>query len=225
MTNGELLLAKIALARPAVAAATERLWGSHALRGLYPEYLCTMHQVVRATVPLMRVGLARCAELAAVDEVAAAMVGYLEHHIPEEAGHDEWVLQDLEAIGRDRGAALTCMPSAAVASLVGAQYYWIEHAHPVALIGHMAVMEGSPPSPRLPDLIADRTGYPPAAFRSLRRHAVHDVRHRDDLLLLIDRLPLTSAHHELAGVSALHTLAMLARLFEQVAASAPAGVP
>jgi hypothetical protein len=36
---------------------------------------------------------------------------------------------------------LSIRPSANVAALVGAQYYWILHHHPVALLGYMATLE------------------------------------------------------------------------------------
>jgi len=41
---------------------------------------------------------------------------------------------------------------------VGAQYYWIHHFHPVALLGYIAVLEGRPPSPTLVEELIERTG-------------------------------------------------------------------
>ena len=35
---------------------------------------------------------------------------------------------------------------ATAAALVGAQYYWIRHVHPVALLGYVMLLEGYPPS-------------------------------------------------------------------------------
>ena len=39
------------------------------------------------------------------------------------------------------------MPPPSVAGLVGSQYYWILHHHPVAFLGYVALMEGYPPTP------------------------------------------------------------------------------
>ena len=36
-------------------------------------------------------------------------------------------------------------PAPAVAALVGAQYYWVLHHHPVALLGYIGLLEGYPP--------------------------------------------------------------------------------
>src|SRR4051795_12067478 len=99
-TPSERLRIKLALAYPVVQATSERIWTSPHLRDLYPGYLATMHGVVRSAVPLMQAGIERCRALED-DELAAHLLPYLEHHAPEEAGHDEWLLEDLEAIGGD----------------------------------------------------------------------------------------------------------------------------
>jgi hypothetical protein len=66
---------------------------------------------------------------------------YLERHIEEERHHDEWTLDDLAAVGIEPAQTLAIRPTANVAALVGAQYYWILHHHPVALLGYMATLE------------------------------------------------------------------------------------
>jgi hypothetical protein len=217
VTPGERLRTTIELAHPRLAEAAARLWTAPDVRNRYVEYLRAMHQVVRAAVPLMEFALARCGELGAADPVAGPLARYLRGHVSEESGHDEWVLQDLEAAGGDRAAALEGLPPARVAELVGAQYCWIRHGHPAALLGHMAVMEGYPPTPELLETLMAATGYGADAFRALRRHAGLDVRHRDELHRLLDELPLTARQQELAGLSALHTVGSVAALFEELA--------
>src|SRR3954470_8959828 len=181
MSASARLQAKLELAMPAVRAASERVWQSPSLRELYPAYLATMHGIVRSAVPLMEAAAARARELAPDDEAAANLVPYLEHHAPEEAGHDRWLLEDLEALGRDPEEVLRRAPGPRVASLVGAQYYWLRHAHPVSLLGHMAFVEGSPPQPGFAPRLQEATGYPRGAFRALRRHERLDVRHKAEL--------------------------------------------
>jgi hypothetical protein len=224
MTGGELLRGKIDLAYPRLAAATARLWSGPGLRPRYLDYLGTMYQVVRSAVPLMEFTLAVCEELGPADRVAGAVAGYLRRHIAEEAGHDEWVLEDLEAASGDRAGARRRIPPPRVAAAFGAQYHWVRHGHPAALLGHMAVMEGYPPSAELVERLEAATGYPPAAFRSLRRHARLDVGHRADLHRLLDEVPLSAAQHELAGISALYTVGAVAGLFEELSAP-PVPVP
>ena len=112
--------------------ACTRLVDDPRLPELWPEYLVVQHQIIRATVPLTRVALDRASEL---DEPELAR--YLELHVDEELGHDDTLLEDLALLGRPRKAVLEQMPSPAVASLVGAQYYWILHHHPVAFLGYV----------------------------------------------------------------------------------------
>ena len=159
--ESELLRTKIGLWLPELSAAGHRFVDHPRVRDLYPEYLETMHWVVRASVPLMATARTRASEISDRDPVAATVATYFEQHIDEEAGHDEWLLQDLEALGRDRADVLSRPPSPTVAGVIGAQYYWILHFHPVALLGYSMLLEGYAPAPAdVEDLMA-RTGYGP----------------------------------------------------------------
>lgn len=216
ISHSARLRAKIELGLPAFHHVTRHLWSSPGLRARYPEYLVLMHTVIRATVPLMEVALERAGELAGDDPVAAGVAAYLAKHIDEERGHDAWLRQDLAAIGHESEEALAAIPRPAVAALVGSQYYWVRHHHPVCLLGHIAVLEGYPPDPRLADLIMRRTGFPRAGLRTLIRHAALDRRHRDELMAVIDALPLTPEHTVAMGVSALHTVHGVAAVFDDL---------
>ena len=226
-SHSEVVRGKIGLLMPGFSALTSRLWTSPSVAELYPRYLRLLHTAIRATVPLMDLALERAEALAPTDPVAAGLTEYLAQHRREERGHDEWVREDLAAVGRDPDEVLRAMPGPAVANLVGAQYYWIRHHHPVCLLGHIAVLEGYPPSPALAEYLRERTGYPAAGFRTLHRHATLDVRHRDELLRVLDELPLRPEHHTAIGVSALHTLQTTTVLFEELLAtdSSPTAQP
>jgi len=223
-TASERLRVKLELAAPAVEAAAGRIWGSPRVRELYPAWLATMHGVVRTAVPLMEAALERARALAAEDTVARELVPYLEHHAPEERGHDGWLLEDLEALGGDPVEAASRIPSPRVATLAGAQYYWLRHCHPVSLLGHMAVMEGYSPRIGLAERLQALTGHPPAAFRAIRRHERLDVRHKRELYTAIDALPLRAEHEALMGISGLHTMESAIAVFQEIAASAPAAL-
>jgi hypothetical protein len=177
-----------------------------------------LHGAVRATVPLMELSLERCQTLADIDPVARSMVPYLRKHMREERGHDEWLREDLAAIGHDPAKALRNPPTPAVANLVGSQYYWINHYHPVCLLGHILVLEGYPPSRELVGILMERTGYPRSGFRTLERHAILDVRHRDELMHTLDGLTLSLELQSALGVSALHTVGSAAIAIEEVLA-------
>lgn len=166
-------------------------------------------------MPLTEAALARSLALGA-DPLAAPLARYLEEHVDEELNHDETLLGDLEVLGIDRTTVLEHMPSPAVAALVGSQYYWILHYHPVAFLGYVALMEGYPPTPELIETLIARTGYPREAFRTYVEHAELDPGHRDRLDRTIDSLPLEAWHESALGLSAIATAAQAARSLEEI---------
>lgn len=216
-TASAALRVKLGLVAPALHAATAALWRPSGLRSRYVEYLYAMHALIRASVPLMEQAARRCAR-APGDPVAGPLGRYLEAHSEEERGHDAWLLEDLVAAGGDPRAALSRVPSPVVADLAGAQYYWIEHHHPAALLGYIRVLEDNAPAPWLADRLAAGTGLPAAAFRTVREHAELDSGHIADLDALLDTLPLTAAQQVAVSVSALRTSDGVTRLFSQLAA-------
>ncbi|HJZ75850.1 MAG TPA: iron-containing redox enzyme family protein [Vicinamibacterales bacterium] len=209
-----VLRAKIRMASPRLEAVALALWNHPEFARIYPAFLFHNHAVVRASVSLMKAACECAQTVWPHDAVAAPLAEYLRKHIPEETNHDEWVLEDLERLGVDRSAVLTRMPPATVATLVGAQYYWILHHHPIAVLGYIAVLEGTPPESDRIERVAQASGVPMDAFSTLLRHARLDPYHRDDLDRLLDRLPLSSSHASLLGVSAFHTVHWLGRVVE-----------
>lgn len=217
---------KLELAAPALRAAISAYWQSGDPRARYLGYLRMMHTVLRASVPLMESAAARCAERAGHDPVAAPLRGYLLSHIAEERGHDAWLVQDLRAAGGAAAALATAQPAPTVAALAGAQYYWINHHHPVCLLGYIAVLEGHAPRPRLAARLQARTGLPAEAFATMVHHAEVDADHTAQLYRLLDTLPLTEAQESALSVTALHTVTMLTTLFtDEAAQRGPAADP
>ena len=167
-------------------------------------------------MPLTEAALARSVELREDDPLAAPLAHYLEEHVDEELDHDETLLGDLKVLGIDSTSVAERMPSPAVASLVGSQYYWILHYHPVAFLGYVALMEGYPPTPELIETLIARTGYPREAFRTYIEHAELDPGHREHLDRTIDSLPLEARHETALGISAIGTASMAARSLEHI---------
>ncbi len=213
---------KIELFLPALSEVGRRLLEHPRARDLYPEFLVTSHWIIRASVPLMEAARDRALAMADDDPVSAAIAPYFESHAPEELNHDEWLLDDLEAIGRDRSEVVARPPSATVAALVGAQYYWILHYHPVALLGYIAAFEGYPPSPRLIEELVRATGYEPAAFKTLLRHAELDPGHAAELDEQLDGLPLAPEHSAVMGLSAMYSTDTYRRALDEVVDGLPA---
>lgn len=215
LSHSQQLRAKINLLMPALAGAGRALIEHPDLAELYPKYLFTLHCMTRATVPMMELALEQSRALAPTDPVAAGMIAYLEKHIPEEM-HAHWSLEDLEVLGYDRATVLRQIPSPTVATLIGAQYYWIMHYHPVALFGYIEIAEGYPPTLAQVERMMAATGYPREAFRSLRRHAYLDLEHRDELHVVLDGLPLLPEHTSLIGMNAMQSVELASRAIEEL---------
>lgn len=120
-----------------------------------------------------------------------------------------WALEDLQTAGFDHHTALNQMPSPQVAQLLGAQYYWILHHHPIMLLGLIMVLEAFPPSSPLIDKIRDSSGVPEAAFKTLRMHGELDPHHSADLDKFVDSLSLTKQHVVLIEASLMNTIECL----------------
>lgn len=167
--------------------------------------------MTRRMVPLMETALERARELAHHDDVAEGLATYLERHIPEETHSDEpggATLDDLEAFGIDPVALRAELPPPKIAALVGAQYFWILHYHPVAVLGYLELEAYHPHGPTLERFI-EKTGLPRDGFRQLLLHAKLDVVHARELHRVLDSLPLQPHHEQLIGLSALQTIGLL----------------
>lgn len=217
LTAGQALRLKIELAAPLLRRRASAFWETGDPKIRYLAYAQAMHTVIRASVPLMELAERRCAALPPADRTAAPLGAYLREHAAEERHHDEWLAEDLAAAGADPAQVLARRPAAAVASMVGAQYYWIAHYHPVCLLGYIGALEGTSPPPGMAEWLASRTGYPRAAFRTIHHHARADLAHAAGLYELIDGLGVNAAQAAAIGCSALNTIAGLGILLANLA--------
>lgn len=212
--NSLRLRRRIELVIGRLSESANRLWNSEQLATLYPRYLLTMHGIVRASVPLMERAEQLC--IPRSDALSRRLAAYLAQHIPEERGHERWIEEDLATLGAPDGIAWSNWPNHIVASLVGAQYYWINHAHPCALLGYIAVLEGYPVPVEIVRGLPARTGLPEAAFRALGRHAELDPGHCSEFDRFLDGLPLEPRELGLIGLSALTTVELSAQALDAV---------
>jgi hypothetical protein len=214
-TESSRLHGKLQLVLPVLLATGRQLVSHPKLRQIYPEFLIMNHGITRASVPLMETALATARRLPG-DRVAALLADYLARHIPEERGHDDWLLADLESIGVPRDQVLSRVPSPAIAALVGSQYYWVQHVHPVGLLGYIALLEGYPSAQKDIHQVQAATGYEPEAFRTLLLHADLDSHHGVDLDDLLDSLPLTERQRTLIGVSAIASVQLITQARQEL---------
>lgn len=194
---------------------SKRFWDHPDVVEIYPHFRSNLYWMSCASVSLLDLARERCEQLAGSDPVAAALIPYFRQLAAEETGHDIWHLEDLEALGISREEVLARLPPPTMASLVGAQYYWILHVHPVALLGFLVVAEGDPPSVDLAESLIKKTGLPRESFRYFLRHAILEPGHNDLFDRILDSLPVTERHWSLVGVSLLRTAHLVASTLKE----------
>lgn len=217
LSNSEIVRSKIQLFDQQLGLVANEFWTHAEFPRIYREYIYQSHTVIRASVPLMQAAEQACALPRHADDPALpGYARYLHKHIPEETGHDDWILDDGEAMGLDRADILARIPTAEATHVVGAQYYWIWHYNPIALIGHIATLEGNPPTAELIEQVVEKHNLPPDRFTTFLYHARIDPQHRRDLDDVLDALPLTNEHLALIGVSALRTIGLMTRIMNGI---------
>jgi heme oxygenase len=160
-----------------------------ALRGevSLPSYLAFLREAyhhVRHTVPLLQ------ATKAALPARHAWLRQPLDEYIAEEAGHDEWILDDIAACGGDAAGTRHGAPGHATEVMVAYAYDTIARVHPLGFFGMVHVLEGTSVSLALlaADAIQKPLALPDAAFRYLRSHGTLDREHVAHFALLMDRV-------------------------------------
>lgn len=181
-------------------------------RTSYLAFLTEAYHHVRHTVPL----LAACRD--ALPAHHAWLVEPLNEYIEEEAGHDEWILDDIAACGADAEAVRHGAPATATELMVAYAYDTIARGNPLGFFGMVHVLEGSSVALALnaADAIQEPLGLPDGAFRYLRSHGTLDQEHTAHFALLMDAL--TDPADQQAIV---HAARMFYRLYGAVFAELP----
>jgi hypothetical protein len=215
--NSQIIRSKIRLFGGRLGHTAHSFWTHPQFPRIYREYIYQSHSIIRASVPLMQAAEKACQlPVHSSDPALQGFGSYLLHHIPEETGHHEWIVNDGVAMGLDRHAILNRLPKESATQLVGVQYYWIHHYNPIALAGFIATMEGNPPPAEFFEEVAARNNLPLKCFSSFLYHAKIDPQHTRDLDDVLDDLPLTPAHLELIGISSLRTIRMMTAIMEDI---------
>lgn len=214
-TNSELLWGKIRLAEGRLFAATHTFWNHPDLPELLPRFLIQTHCLMRSGLTMMAVAIERAHHLPE-DPVARDLASYLDVHLQEELGHDAWLLDDIRTLGFEEQDVVRAQPCAASVALVGSQYFWMMHVHPVAIMGYLILMEGYAPVVSQLEEIRVRSGAPESAFRCLRRHAEDDPAHLADLNCALDRMSLSIEQARAVGMCAFAAIEGLAAMFEEL---------
>ncbi|WP_158291557.1 iron-containing redox enzyme family protein [Marinicauda algicola] len=113
-----------------------------------------------------------------------SLADYAAGHRKEEAGHDVWMLDDLERLGFDRARVSASRPLRETQALVGAQYYLMESGRALDHLGYIYALECDPP--REIETLARRVDLPVEALSTYAAHGELDAGHGAELRAVID---------------------------------------
>jgi len=150
----------------------------------YTAFLQQAYHHVKHTVPLL---MACGSRLPSEKEwLREAIAEYIE----EELGHQEWVLNDLDACGVDSSLVRNEQPHASTELMIAYVYDYIQRINPVGFFGMVLVLEGT--SIQLAtsgaEAIQKSLSLPDAAFSYLSSHGSLDISHMDFYEKLMNRI-------------------------------------
>jgi pyrroloquinoline quinone (PQQ) biosynthesis protein C len=131
------------------------------------------------------------------------LVEALDEYISEETGHEQWILDDIQAAGGDPDRVVAGGPAPATAAMVEHAYETIRAGNPVAFFGMVFVLEGTSIALAQQGAEAVRAalGLPKQAFRYLTSHGALDQDHMRFFETLVNGL------HDPADQAAILTMA------------------
>jgi len=150
----------------------------------YVAFLTEAYHHVRHTVPLLMACGSRLPER--LDWLRTSIVEYID----EEHGHEQWILNDIEACGADRNAAARSRPGFATELMVSYAYDTIMRRNPVGFFGMVFVLEGTSVAiaTQAAGIIERELGLPRKAFSYLLSHGSVDQKHIGDYERIVNRL-------------------------------------
>ena len=165
------------------APVIQRALAGDVTRELYVAFLTQAYHHVRHTVPLLMAVGAR------VPDRHAWLREAILHYLEEEAGHDEWILNDIERAGGDHAAAAASQPAVATEAMVAYAYDTVMRRNPLGFFGMVHVLEGTSVKLALnaAGRIQQAVGLPTNAFTYLKSHGELDQEHINDLAGILER--------------------------------------
>lgn len=139
----------------------------------YQAFLQEAYHHVKHTIPLLMATGARLPE--SKEWLREAVAEYIE----EELGHQEWILNDIEACGFDKEKTRISKPNFSTELMVAYAYDTVNRVNPLGFFGMVNVLEGT--SVTIADTVADKIQevleLPDTAFSYLRSHGALDQDH------------------------------------------------
>ena len=105
----------------------------------YSKLLMELYHVVWHFNPVCAAAASRMGDPA--HETLQPLRHFLYEHMQEEAGHETWVLNDLDALGVTNADAKDYTPSVHALALAGYNYWSAERRHPCSALGMLYALE------------------------------------------------------------------------------------
>ncbi|MBL4805283.1 MAG: iron-containing redox enzyme family protein [Alphaproteobacteria bacterium] len=142
-------------------------------RGTYIAYLTEAYHHVSQTVPFLMTMGAKLPQ--SKKWLHKAIIEYQE----EEVGHEEWILNDIEAAGGDKEQARASVPNLETQVLIAYNYDYIKRKNPVGFLGMVFMLESTSIqiANKGADAVKDKLGLPKKAFSYLYSHGELDISH------------------------------------------------
>lgn len=182
----------------------------------YVGFLEQAYHHVRHTVPLLMACGSRLPDRYAALRTAVA------HYIAEENGHEQWILDDIAACGKNAALARAGTPHVATELMVSYAYHQIDRRNPLGFFGMVHVLEGTSTAvaTRAAEVLQRTLGLPSQAFNYLTSHGSLDLEHVRYFAELMNQI------HDLRDqTDIVHCARVFYRLYADVLDSIPSPAP
>ncbi len=139
-------------------------------------------------------------------------------YIDEEKGHEEWILNDINACGGDAEAVRHGQPAAETEMMVAYAYHTIERINPAAFFGMVLVLEGTSIelATNVASAIQKNLNLPDQAFSYLTSHGALDIEHMGFFEELMNKVEEQNTQQQI-----IHCARMMYRLYGDIFRSLP----
>lgn len=150
----------------------------------YLAFLTEAYHHVRHTVPLLMSCGSHLPDR--LTWVRDAVIGYIE----EEAGHEEWILSDIDQAGGNSAVVRRSQPGLSTEIMIAYAYDSIRRRNPMSFFGMAHVLEGTSVqlATRAAEVLRSTLKLPEAAFSYLTSHGSLDIEHTRTFAELVNRL-------------------------------------
>ncbi|NOQ77468.1 MAG: biliverdin-producing heme oxygenase, partial [Methylococcaceae bacterium] len=178
----------------------------------YTAFLTQAYHHVKQTVPLLMACGSKLPER--LEWLRVAIGEYIE----EEMGHQEWILNDLNACGADVDKIRKSTPDSATDIMVAVAYDTIHRLNPVGFFGMVLVLEGTSIAlaTQTASKIQQTLNLPNSAFSYLTSHGSLDISHMQTFESLMNQLDQTDDQQ-----AVIYTAKLMYGLYGQVFKNLP----